>query len=302
MRFRTLRFFSSAAGASIVASLVIAGACTRTEPHTATTLDDDFGERVVLDRAPSRIVSLNPTTTEILFAIGAGDRLVARSRWDLWPDSARLLPDVGDGLRPSVEAILARRPDLVVLYAGADNRAAAERLRSAGVPTLGLKIDRIEHFARATRLLGLITGDSARAIAVADSVLAVIDDVRARTAGRERPTVFWYIWDSPLITIGTGSFMHQLIEIAGGRNAYEDFADASPPVSLEDVARRDPRFILAGPDGAATLRTRPSWRAVSAVREGRVLVVDTILVARPSVMLGDAARSLATLLHPEIVW
>jgi ABC-type Fe3+-hydroxamate transport system substrate-binding protein len=110
--------------------------------------------------------------------------------------------------------------------------------------------------------------------------------------------VFWHIWNRPLITIGGGSFLNELLEIAGAENVYAEFPAVSPPVSLEDVVRRDPDFILVGPVNSAELRRDPRWQALRAVREGGMAVVDTNLVGRPSVMLGAAAAHLAHLLHP----
>jgi iron complex transport system substrate-binding protein len=286
------RYICSAAAAAVFI------ACDRPEA-SATLARDDFGQAVRVDRVPHRIVSLNPATTEILFTIGAGSRLVGRSTYDLWPDSARLVPALGDAIRPNVEVVLAKRPDLVILYASEDNRGPAERFRTAGVSTLSLKIDHISDFRRATALLGVIMRDSARARVVIDSVYRSLERVRVRTAALPHPSVFWHIWDAPLITIGRGSFMNELIDIAGGRNIYADIAGPSSSVSLEDVAKRNPDFILAGPIGAATIRKDPRWRIVRAAREGRVLVVDTTVVARPSVRLGEAAVSLAQLLHSQ---
>lgn len=260
---------------------------------------DDFGDTVRIGAAvPNRIVSLNPATTEILFTLGAGGRLVGRTKYDLWPDSARFIRALGDGIRPNVEAVLGTHPDLVILYASEDNRAAAARMRSAGVNTLALKVDHISDFRRSVELLGAILRDSARARVVIDSVGATLDRVRSATAALARPTVFWHIWDAPIITIGAGSFMNELVEIAGARNVYADIPGPSATISLEDVARRNPDFILAGPIGAAQIESDPRWRIVRAVRDRNVLVVDTLLVARPSLRLGEAAVSLANLLHP----
>ena len=268
-------------------------------PSDARERSDDFGDPISTPAAaPRRIVSLNPTTTELLFAIGAGSRVVGRTRWDSWPDSARLVPDLGDGLRPNVEAVLATRPDLVVLYASADNRAAADQLRSAGVSTLALKIDRIEGFRRAVALLGAATNERARARTVVDSVDRTLDRVRRATAGLARPTVFWHVWDAPLITIGAGSYMSELVDIAGGRNVYADLPDPSPRIAMEDLLHRDPDVILAGPAGAREIAANPAWRPLRAVREGRVMALDTALVGRPSVRLGEAAVAIAALLHP----
>jgi iron complex transport system substrate-binding protein len=283
-----------------VVALLLLAACAPApaREHDGTALVDDFGDTLALPAPPQRIVSLNPTTTEILFALGAGSRVVGRTKWDLWPDSARLVPETGDGIRPNVEAVLARRPDLVVLYASADNRPAAERFRSAGIATWAVKVDSIAEFARTVELLGRIIGDTARARVTRDTVLQALDSVRTATRGRTPITVVWHVWDEPLIVIGGGSYLNELVEIAGGRNVYGETAEPSPQLSMEDLLRRSPDAVLVGPVGAARLREDAAWRALPAVREGRVLVVDTVLVGRPSVRLGEAARSLARLLHP----
>ncbi|MGQ0715240.1 MAG: ABC transporter substrate-binding protein [Gemmatimonadaceae bacterium] len=281
-------------------------ACGRGEPSgdaTASPLGerDDFGRALPsYEQPPRRIVSLNPATTDLLFAVHAGPRVVGRSRWDLYPDSARLVPSLGDALRPNIEAVLGANPDLVILYASEDNRLAYDRLRDAGIDVLALRIDRIEHFERAARMLGRVTGNAEAGARVADSVLETLERVRAATRGVARPRVFWRIWDAPLITIGRGSFLSQLVDIAGAQNVYEDIEAPSQQVTFEDVVRRDPEFVLVGPEGHETISRDPAWRAIRAVREGRVRVVDTTLVGRPSVRLGEAAVHLAQLLHPEL--
>jgi iron complex transport system substrate-binding protein len=274
---------------------VVACSDSRTQPTVAT---DDFGDRIQIGAPPQRIVSLNPATTEMLFALGAGGRLVGRSKYDLWPDSATLVPSVGNGIRPNVEAVLGQRPDLVVLYASQDNRPAATRLRAAGVNTLSLKRDRVSDFRSNMLLLGALTGDTAQARIIVDSVYHTLDSVRLVTAHLAHPSVFWHIWDAPVVTIGAGSFMADLVDIAGGKNVYADIAASSAEVSLEDVARRNPDFILAGPLGKTQIESDPRWRIVRAARENKILVVDTGVVARPSVRLGEAAVALAKLLHP----
>jgi ABC-type Fe3+-hydroxamate transport system substrate-binding protein len=282
----------------LLASSLALAACEK--PRTdAATIRDDFGDPVRIGEPARRIVSLSPATTEILFALGAGPRLVGRSDFDLFPLEARAVPSVGNGIQPNVEAVLGTHPDLVILYASQDNRSAADRLKKAGVKTLSLKMDHISDFRRSVLLIGAMLGDSARAALVSDSVHRTLDRVRGSTAQLPHPTVFWHIWDAPLITVGAGSFMNDLVDIAGARNVYADIEAPSKSISLEDVARRDPEFILAGPIGAANIDADPRWRIVRAVREKKVLVVDTVLVARPSVRLGEAAVSLAKLLHPS---
>lgn len=276
-------------------------ACKQAE-QTTSGLRDDFGNPVSIPATPpSRIVSLNPATTEIFFAIGAGRRLIGRTSFDQWPDSAKLVPDLGNGINPNVEAVLGAHPDLVVLYASRDNRAAAKRLIASGVSTVSLKNDHISDFARTTMLLGAIMHDTARAATVRDSVQRTLDRVAVSMRGVSRPTVFWHIWDAPLITIGSGSFMDELVNLAGATNVYRDINGPSGEITLEDVARRNPDFILAGPIGAHAIESDPRWKIVRAAREQRIIVVDTNIVARPAVRLGEAAVSLATLLHPGVL-
>lgn len=271
-------------------------ACARSRAP-ATAGRDDFGMEMPAAASPRRIASLNPTTTEILFALGAGMRIVGRTHWDRWPPAALRLPDLGNSIRPNVEAVLSSRPDLVILYASVDNRPAAQRLREAGIPTVGFRIDRIADFRRVTRLLGVLVGDTMAARAVVDSVDRTLARVRAATAAAPHPRVFLLAWDNPVIAIGGGSFMSELVTIAGGRNIYDSLNAPSPTVTLEDVARRDPDILLVAPAAADQLRSEEKWRVVRAVREGRVLAYDTDLVARPSVVMGEAAMSLARLLH-----
>ena len=283
----------------VILAVVVAAACSPTKEAPRSALTDDFGDTVRVGAAPQRIVSLNPTTTELLFALGAGGRLVGRSTYDLFPAEARQVADLGPALRPNVETVLGAHPDLVLLYGSNDNRASAQKLRAAGINTLSLKIDSIAQFQRAITLLGNVLRDSARAAAVRDSITHTLDAVRAATASLSRPTVFWHIWDAPPITIGRGSYMNELTEIAGGKNVYADVAAPSPTVSIEDVVKRNPDFMLAGPEGSRTLRSDARWQQVPAVRQGRILVLDTLVVGRPGIKLGEAAWSLARLFHPD---
>jgi iron complex transport system substrate-binding protein len=283
--------------------LVALAACRPSEHavRSSAELRDDYGTRVAIGKPPERIVSLNPTTTEILFAIGAGKRLVGRSQYDTFPDSATLVPSLGPALRPSVETIIDAKPDLVILYASEDNRPVFDRLRQANIPTVAFKLDSIEQFRRDTRLLGRLTGDSARAAMVVDSVSATLERVRRATASLPRPSVFIPTWYKPLIAIGGGSFMSELLDIAGAKNIYAASNTPSVTVTLEDVVAKNPDVILIGSTKDSTVQTTESWRTIRAVRENHVKVVDFDLVSRPSVQLGAAAVSLARLLHPGAV-
>jgi len=280
--------------------LLSSGACATREPTPRTSAVDDLGDSIVVpsDSIPERIVSLDPSITEILFALGAGPQLVGRTHWDLSSDSARALPDLGDGIRPNVEALIAARPGLVFLYASRENRDAAAALRRVGIRVVALRIDRIADFARVTTLVGGITGKSDRARTVVDTVTATLERVRRATAALPHPRVFMHAWESPLLTIGGGSFLSELVTIAGAENIFADLKAPSPQVSFEEVMRRNPEFVLGGPQTRIELTASPRWQSLPAVRNGRILVMDTTVVAKPAARLGEAAVSLARLLHP----
>lgn len=285
------------AGALVAAGL-LAG-CEQRATSAGTTTVDDFGDTITVGARPQRVVSLNPTTTELLYAIGAGSRLVGRTSYDRLPAEVRAVPDLGPGLRPNVEAVLAARPDLVILYASQDNRDAARRLRAARVPTVSYKVDRITDFARVTEALGRLVGDTVAARRTIDSVGQTLAMTFARTAALPHPRVFWFLWESPLMAVGGGSFLGELLKVAGARNVYDSLPAPSPTVAFEDLLARDPDVVLASPDARAKMLADPKWRTLRAVREGHVLVFDTTIVNGPSARLGMSAVSLARLLHPE---
>jgi iron complex transport system substrate-binding protein len=279
--------------AFLAVSLLAACAAPRSAGPIA--LVDDGGDTVRLAAPAVRVVSLQPTTTELLFAIGAGDRVVGRTQWCDAPAAALAVPSLGDGLAPNLEAIAAARPDLVLLYPSALNDVAAARLAGLGVPVLRLRTDRLADVPRLARLLGRATGHEAGA----DSLVArfereLADASRPDEAG---PAVFLLAWDQPLTTIGASSFLSELVVHAGGRNAFADLPSASAPVSLEAVAARDPALVLVPSERERPFAPRPEWRVVPAIRDGRVRHATGTEFLRPSPRAPQAVRALAALLQ-----
>ena len=265
---------------------------------------DDAGERVRLEAPPRRIVSLNPTTTELLFALGAGDRLAGRSAACDYPAGAAAVPSLGAGFPPSVEAVAGARPDLVVLYHSTGNAQAAARLLELGVPVLRLRTDRLAHVARAARVLGRATGAPEAGDSIAARLAAELASARAHAAASGRPVpVLLLAWDQPVIALGAGSFVSELAELAGGRNIFADLPAPSAPVSLESIATRDPAVVILVGSEMPGLEHRPEWRTLRAVREGRLLRLTASSANRPSPRAAEAARTLrarlAFLTHPS---
>jgi ABC-type Fe3+-hydroxamate transport system substrate-binding protein len=264
-------------------------------PEPAIRAVDDAGDTVRLASPARRVVSLIPASTELLFAIGAGPAVVGRTRYCDYPAQAASVPDLGDGIKPNIEAVVGQRPDLVILYNSGQNAAVATRLRELGIASLRLNTDQLADVRRVARLLGRITGYEHGA----DSVVAVFDTALAgatRPPRGRRPKVLLLVWEQPPMTIGRGSFLSELIERAGAENLFADVGSSSGVVSIEAVAARNPDLIFTTAEGPSTFASRPEWQLVPAVRERRFLAVNGSEFNRPSPRAPQAIRELASAL------
>src|SRR2546425_727064 len=245
-------------------------------------------------RPAQRIVSLLPSFTEILFAIGAGDRVVGRTQWCDYPPAALAIPSVGDGMPPNVEAVAARKPDLVVLYNSGPNVTAAKQLERIGIQTVLIDLNRLEDLGPATRTLGRLTGLDV----VAESLATALDSLAGRPPPPSTTSLAFVVWDNPPIIIGHGSYLDQLATQAGARNVFGDVAAPSAQVSLETIVARDPQWIAVLSDSGSppAFAKRREWRAVRAVREGHFLLLPGSWFGRPGPRSGEAIQQLRALL------
>jgi iron complex transport system substrate-binding protein len=247
-------------------------------------------------RPAQRIVSLLPSFTEVLFAIGAGDRVVGRTTWCDYPPAVLAVPSVGDGMPPNIEAVAARHPDLVVLYNSGPNVTAAKQLERIGIRTVLLDLNRLEDLGPATRTLGRLTGLEERA----ESLATALDSLPGQPPPTATPStsLAFVVWDNPPIIIGRGSYLHQLAALAGARNVFSDVTVPSAQVSLETIASRDPQWIAVLADSAVppAFAKRREWRSVRAVRQGHFLLLQGSLFGRPGPRSGEAVKALKALL------
>ncbi len=275
----------------------VLAACASPRAASARLLAvDDAGDTLRLARPAQRVVSLSPATTELVFALGSGHRLVGRTRWCDYPEAAAAVPDVGDGIPPNLEAVLAQRPDLVLLYRSAQNSDAARRLREAGVGVLQLDFNRLQDVPRLARLLAPLlergtAGDSLASAFEAAVARATIAPDSACPRSR-CPSVLLLAWDQPPIAIGAGSFQSEVLERAGGRNLFGDLSAPSATVSIEAIAARDPDLVLVGDSGLPAIAGRPQWQVVRAVREQRFIRFSPAAFGRPSPRAPDIILAL----------
>lgn len=279
-----------------VLSVFFPVACAPSPPRAGTgtlVLHDDAGRDVSLVEPARRIVSLIPATTEWLFAIGAGPLVVGRSSWGDHPEAVQEIPDLGNGIDPSIEAIVTARPDLVVLYRSEGNQRAARRLGELGIPVLLLQTDRLADMVRQIALLGRATGREAGADSVLADYARRFDAVRQPGAPRDDTlSVLLLVWDQPPIVLGSGSFLSELLEAAGARNAFGDLAEPSATVNIEAIVARNPDLVLTTSEGPPAVQNRGEWQVVPAIREGRFLRVTGSEFSRPSPRAPEAVRQL----------
>lgn len=272
--------------------LVACGSASSRDAAGPILLVDDAGDTLRLERPARRVVSLIPATTEWLFAIGAGEQVVGRTKWCDYPEAALAVPNVGDGLSPNLEVVVGAAPDLVILYQSPQNRDAAERLRALGVAVLTLRTDRLADMVRQIAQLGQATGHAA---AAARLTRTFERDLAVATVAEplHRPSVLLLAWDQPPIVLGEGSFLSELVTRAGGRNVFDDLAAPSGQVGLEAIAGRNPDLVLTTSEGPPPIADRPEWRTVEAVRGGRFVRVTGSEFSRPSPRAPAAVRELA---------
>lgn len=277
----------------LLALLAGTAACASPAPATGPLiLEDDAGRTVSLAGPATRIASLVPATTEWLFALGAGSTVVGRTAWCDYPAAAAAVPNLGDGIAPNLEAIVAVEPDLVLLYHSPANELVVERLRELGIAALALRTDNLADLDRHLALLGRAIGH----VDQADSLRAQIATDLARASvphAAGDPRVLILAWDQPPMTLGRGSFLSEILERAGARNLFGDLASSSATISIEAVVERDPDFVLVtSADSTPAISARPEWAVVPAVRERRFVRVHGSEFNRPGPRTPDAIRTM----------
>jgi ABC-type Fe3+-hydroxamate transport system substrate-binding protein len=285
---------------AVYSMVVIAGGACRPAERAEGSISviDDAGDTLRLAAPARRVVSLIPATTELLFAIGAESLVVGRTSYCDYPAAAEAVPDLGDGIKPNIEAILSSRPDLVILYNSGQNAGVAGRLRELGIPAVRVNTDALSSVPRVAHLLGTLTGREE----AADSLALAFDTAlssASRPPGSHRPKVLLLVWEQPPMTVGRGSFLNELLERAGGENLFADVAETDGVVSIEAVAARQPDLIFTTAEGPSAFAGRPEWQVVSAVREKRFLHVNGSEFNRPSPRSPMAIRELRARLAGE---
>lgn len=283
------------------------------EPTSVTvfplTLTDGAGRQVTLDAAAKRIISLTPSNTEIVYAVGAGDLLVGDTEYCDFPEEAKNVAKIGGFSADtiSIETILSLKPD-VVLADGTGQESVITALEQANIKVIALNAASLEDVYANIDLVGKISGHDVEAAALVDGMkarVAAVEEKVASISDANRLTVFWEVWDEPLMTVGPKTFTGQLIQMAGGVNIFADVTDDYPQVSSEEVVKRNPAVIL-GPDThgdkliAEQLAARPGWDQIDAVKNKKIFLIDGNISSRSGPRIVDALEIIAQSLYPDL--
>jgi iron complex transport system substrate-binding protein len=265
---------------------------------------DDAGRTVTLAHPARRVISLIPAQTEIVSILAGTDVLIARTVWDHDPAIAHL-PSIGNALTPSVEWLAAQQPDLIVAWPDAQSRDVVKRLESIGIPVYASRVESIAEIRGMITRLGVLLGETARADSLLGAVDEELDAVRTAVAGKPQRSVLYLLSADPPMAAGPGTYVDDVITIAGGVNVFGDLRQLWPQVALEEIVRRQPDVIIRPTerDVAAPMvgLDRAGWRELRAVRAGRVYGVSPDLYNRAGRTVGEAARGMAERIHADSV-
>jgi len=254
-------------------------------PAYAVTLTDDRGREVTLAHSPTRIISLAPHVTELLYAIGDGDRMVGADEYSDFPEAALHLPRIGNSSRIDIERVLSLKPDLVVGWSSGNAEADIARLEDFGVPVYITEISSLENIAHQLTRLGRLTGSSITANDTAGRFRQRLEELRRKYAGKVRVSVFYQVWDRPLMTVNGRHFISDAIQLCGGVSLFPDMEPLAPTISKEAVVAANPQAIITGRSGEdnSTMESMwGRWKTMDAVRYGNLFIIPSDLIARPT--------------------
>ncbi|MGB8653219.1 MAG: helical backbone metal receptor [Candidatus Acidiferrales bacterium] len=274
--------------------------------QTAATriITDEVGRRVAVPVDVRRIVTLAPDLTETVYALGLGAKLAGDTDYCDTPPEAKLKPHVGNAQNPSLEAILALHPDLVLATTSINRRETVDALERMGLAVYTSDPHTVLGALDSAQRMGEIAGAGAAGAAAVAALRERLDALHARLEDRPMVHVLFVVWEDPLITIGQNTFIADALRWAGAESVIIS-SQNWPRIGLEEVVRLQPEYIVLAADHAAAqgnsaerLRTRPVWRDMPAVREGHVVMADDE-ATKPSTGLVEAIEQLARALHPE---
>ena len=273
-------------------------------------IEDAFGNKEIIEEEPMKIVSLAPHNTEILFALGIGDKVVGVTTYCDYPEEAMKKHKIGGFKEFNLERIIELEPDLVLAYGSGDEKEN-KILRQAGIKVLGFMPENIDEVIADIKTIGKITGSGAEAETVTLAMKTKRDEILDKLKGKEKVKVFYEVWHEPLQAAGKGSFMDELMVLAGGENVAVDEDDieiqAYPIFDLEQLIERNPEIYLTTADipekTIDSIKDRPGYDEITAIKNNRIYIFEedkANIVSRPGPRIVEALELVAKSMYPEL--
>jgi len=272
------------------------------------TITDSLGRNVIISKRPEAIVSLAPSNTEILFALRIGDKVIAVSDYCNYPLEAQNKIKIGGFSTVNIEKVVDLKPDLVLAACGVQ-KAIVEELERLGLTVIALDAKSVKNVLENIRLVGKATGQlgiARKLISKLEQRIKAITDKTRDLPDSQRPKVFYEVQYNPLMTVGPGTFIHQLIHLAGGVNIASDSATKYSVYNLEILIERNPEVIIIslghGNIAASVegVKNRKRWQIIDAVKNNRVYGINADIVTRAGPRIVDALEEIAGYIHPEL--
>ncbi|MFT5033177.1 MAG: iron complex transport system substrate-binding protein [Bacteroidia bacterium] len=289
MRFALL--FAGLFSATVLATTLAA------DPGGTRCVIDDIEQHLCLDKPAQRIIALSPGVTELLYAAGAGDQIVAVVSFSDYPEPAKALPRIGGYDRFDMEAILAAKPDLIIAWKEGNPREQVAQLRAFGLPVYHGDQRNFDDIAATIQRLGVLAGTELEANKEAERFLTRIRELRQQYAKAAPVSTFYQVWVNPLMSANNKHFIGHAISLCGGDNIFGDLQRLTPRISKEAVLAANPEVIIAGGMGEDDPGWLDAWRAYSnldAVRSGNLFFIPPSTLQRPSPRLLDGITLLCT--------
>jgi len=288
---------------SVIMGLYIADS-DKSENAFALTITDDYGEKVTIPNNIQRIVSLSPSTTEILFAVGLGDKIVGIDEYSDYPEETKGITKIGSYLTPNLEIIVSLEPDLVFV-SDMTSKDDVENLKEKGLTVIVLAPITIDEIIQDIRLVGVVCNNVLEVNNLTDNLDERINLVTSKTnnSNLDRPRV--YIEYFPYWTYGPGSFGNDLISMAGGTNIAASTATEYPEITTEFIVASNPEIIILtiGPMTSTSVEdiiTRIGWDSIDAIKNDEIFTIDDNIISRPGPRMVNALERLAEIIHPEL--
>lgn len=322
MKFKKLKRFSFIL--SLLVIIVLVAGCTpktddpdagdtdigEKDPVVETTnfpkdIEDSFGNKVTIEEEPEKIVSLIPSNTEIVFALGLADKVVGISSADDYPPEALEKEQVGGYEGNNLERIIELETDLVLSYSdmAAESPDDYARLTEAGIKVLSFMPESVDETIVAIDEIGKATGSQEKAKEITDGMKDHRDEIVSKVKDAQKKTVFYEVWGDPLQTAGNGSFMDNLINLSNGENIAAD-VDGYANYDLETLVEKNPEvYIVADADPELTvevIKERPGYADIDAIKNNNVHLVDANLTSRPGPRIVEGLEIIAKTIHPEL--